>query len=258
MRNKLFDPIAGRIFSALSARMSNLAIVVFSILLATLPTKQALAEDVSCEKFRADMVSAATSFHRDRIWLFDQIFGVDEFMAYIENPQPYVSCAQNLILDQSQPFNARVVAMLSMQKLPQDRLFPLIDTVVQAGIDGKIDQSRTDMLIDDGILKTALFPRHNINAFIDLYYDEPRSRKLLEKAGRIPDLDADLRKRIDRAQSGEGRERLFDVMDIGEPVRIKYRLDGKDIDAFYLVFPESWLCVISANLISPSCTVANR
>lgn len=258
MGHKLFDPMAGRLFTALSAQVSSLAIAAISLLLATLPAKPALAEDVSCEKFRADMITAAAEFHRDRIYLFDEIFAVDEFMTYLEKPQPYVSCAQNLILDQAQPIDARVVAMTSMQTLPQDRLFSLIDTVVEAAIAGKIDQSRTDMVFDGGILKTALFPRHNINAFLDLYYDEPRSRNLLEKADRIPDLDADLRERIDEAKSGESRERLFDAMDIGEPVRMQYRLDDKDIHAFYLLPLGRSICMLWANLISPSCRVANR
>lgn len=238
--------------------MRSLAIAAISLLLATLPAKPALPEDVSCEKFRADMITTAAQFHRDRIWLSDQIFGVDEFMTYLENPQPYVSCAQNLVLDQSQPVSARVVAMMSMQTLPQDRLFSLLETVVEAAIDGKIDHSRTDMLIDDGILKTALFPRPNFNAFLYLYYDEPRSRSLLEKAGGIPDLDADLRERIDEAQSGKGRERLFVDIDIGQPVRERYRLDGKDIHAFYLAPLGRSICMLSANLISPSCRVASR
>lgn len=226
--------IRRRSSDAMGAKFSRFATFLFALIIILSQTRSAMAEDHSCEKYQSDMVKSAASMTKGDMFLADQIFTEPEFVNYLNDAEPYSSCAEDFILNDGNDLNARVMAVLSLQGMPQDKLFPVLDRIVQAAINGEINRSKS-AISELTLLQAALFPRPNLNAFLYLFYDEPRSKKLLSDAQRVPDLDKDLREHIELARSGKGRDRYFSYVDIGQNIRLEYRLDGSDVSALDLI-----------------------
>ncbi|HLU04584.1 MAG TPA: hypothetical protein VKZ94_17595 [Advenella sp.] len=187
-----------------------------------------MAKPHSYESYKHDMEVMGTNNARANLDYEERIL-TPGFLSYFNNPASIANYAEALILDNAVDISARVMASLSIQKLPQDRLFKVQEKVVHAALEGKLDRRQSGIL-GYTILGAILFPDPGLNAFLNLYYDEPRSRKLLTEALGIPDLEPELLEQIEMAQSGKGRENYLNLLDLEQPLRTHYKLDGRDLN----------------------------
>src|SRR5690606_19685399 len=228
MMLKLCLLIKPQYLEGMDIKRVSIHFLLYSFIVTFLQIGTVMAKIHSFESYKIDIHKIALSTNDGSVFYMGQIFTPD-FLFYFNNSNRYADYAEKLIVDEDANLDDRVMASLSIQKLPQDRLFKIQEKVVHAAQGEKLDRRQSGILRYT-ILRAILFPDPGLNAFLNLYYDEPRSRKLLTEALGIPDLEPELLEQIEMAQSGKGRENYLNLLDLEQPLRTHYKLDGRDLN----------------------------
>lgn len=130
----------------------------------------------------------------------DSLFKVEKFVEIYEHPLPYKEAAIDGLRDDTFTQTQKIIAGLSMQRLPEDDFLMFGRVVLDLLIHGRVTPLAFSLMV---------FPPLNWNSFWVRAYDRPAVRALLVEIASTEAVRANTRRFItDQILTGQARSRL--------------------------------------------------